>query len=73
MKFFVELGGFLVENKGAEVALLGNWMVYIALLTLRWKWWTYSMASMFFLLFTPQLFSVMSAIRSMLALVEMIL
>jgi len=62
MKFFVELGSFLVENKGAEVALFGNWMVYIALLTPRWKWWTYPMASMFFLLFTPQLFSVMSAI-----------
>jgi len=62
MKFFVEAIRFLVENKGSEAALLGNWLIYMTLLTPRWKWWTYPVVSMLFLLFTPALFSVMSSI-----------
>jgi sensor histidine kinase YesM len=60
MNYLTALGHFLTENKSAIAAITGNGLIYMALLTPRWKWWTYPAASIIFIMSTPLLFSFLS-------------
>jgi sensor histidine kinase YesM len=60
MNYLTALGQFLVENKSAMAAITGNGLIYMALLTPRWRWWTYPSAGLLFIMSTPLLFSFLS-------------
>lgn len=60
MNYPTALGHFLVENKSAIAAIIGNTLICMALLTPRWKWWTIPVFLLLFILSTPLLFSLLS-------------
>lgn len=60
MNYLSALGHFLAENKSAIAAIIGNGLVYMALLTPRWRWWTFPAAGLLFIMSTPLLFSFLS-------------
>lgn len=60
MNYPTALGHFLVENKSAIAAIIGNGLVYMALLTPRWRWWTYPAVGLLFIMSTPLLFTFLS-------------